>query len=169
MPRATASIPLQILKLRLLVGFLGEKRQANWWDCAFLSPTGHRFLQTTFPRTAVEAALRSTCHAARALHDSRMGRVGLFHLLRLPVEKEDIIESLVPEVRGFDSSKWLASTEAALAELGSLAKTKLTAPAGPVQVGVPKTIFTPTAISEMAVHYHSAFAGGFQCFPYFAP
>ena len=167
MPQATTN-PLQILKLRLLVGFLGEKRQDNWWDCSFLAPTGQRFLQTTFPRTAVEAAFRSTTQAARSLHDSRIGRVGVFHLFRLPVEKEDILESLVKEIRSFDVPKLIASTETALAELGSLAKTKLAAPTGPVQVGVPKAIFTPTAISEMAAHYHSAFAGGFQCFPYFA-
>ena len=166
--KPTNTQPLQILKLRLLVAFLGEKRQANWWDCGFLAPTGQRFLQETFPRTALEAALRSTSQAARSLHDTRIGRVGVFHLFRLPLDKEDILESLVTEVRHFDVPKLTASKETALAELASLAKTKLAAPTGPVQVGVPKAAFTPTAISEMAAHYHSAFAGGFQCFPYFA-
>lgn len=168
MPRATVTIPLQILRLRLLVGFLGEKRQGNWWDCGFLSPTGLRFLQTTFPRTAVEAALRSTAQAARSLHDSRIGRVEVFHLFRLPPEKEDILESLVKQVTEFEVPKLLVSTETALGALASLGKTRLTAPPGPVQVGLAKTIFTPTAVSEMAAHYYSAFAGGFQCFPYFA-
>ena len=28
---------------------------------------------------------------------------------------------------------------------------------------------TPTAIHEMAGHYHSAFQDGIRCFPYFAP
>lgn len=167
MPRTTVTTPLQVLRLRLLVGFLGEKRQANWWDCGFLAPTGLRFLQTTFPRTAIEAALRSTSQAARSLHDSRIGRVGVFHLFRLPPEKEDILESLVKQITEFEVPKLLVSTETALGALGSLAKTRLTAPAGPVQVGIPKSIFTPTAISEMAAHYHSALAGGFQCFPYF--
>jgi hypothetical protein len=94
--------PLQIIKLRLLVGFLGEKRQFNWWDSGFLAPTGLRFLQTIFPRTAVEAALRSTSQAARALHDSRIGRVGVFHLFRLPVEKELMVEPLVKELANLD-------------------------------------------------------------------
>ena len=158
--------PLQILKLRLLVGFLGEKY--HWWDSAFLGTTGLNFLQRTFPRTALEAALRSTCAVARVLHDKHMGRVGVFHLFRLPVEKEDIIESLVPSVRQLDAPKLISSQETALAELGSLAQTKLTAPQGPVQLGVQKSILTPSAVSEMAAHYHSAFTGGFQCFPYFA-
>jgi hypothetical protein len=84
------------------------------------------------------------------------------------VEKEDIIESVMREVRQFDVAKIAASKEAALANLASMAETKLKAPPGPVQVGTQKSIFTPTAISEMAAHYYSAFAGGFQCFPYFA-
>jgi hypothetical protein len=168
MPQTAISNPLQILKLRLLVGFLGEQRQANWWGCGFLSPTGIRFLQTTFPRTAAEAALRSTTEAARLLHDSRIGRTRVFHLFRLPLAKEDILESLVREVGQFDVSKLTAAREAAMAELGSLSKTRLAAPPGPVQVGVAKDIFTPAAISGMAAHYHSALAGDIQCFPYFA-
>jgi hypothetical protein len=55
-----------------------------------------------------------------------------------------------------------------LAELGSLANKKPTAPPGPVRVGDHKDIFTPAAISAVAAHYHSAFAAGFQSFPYFA-
>jgi len=159
---------LQILKLRLLVGFLGEKRQAGWWDCGFLAPTGLRFLETVFPRTSIEAALRSTSQAARSLHDSRIGRVGVFHLFRLPVEKEDIVESLMKEVHQFGVPGLTVSKEAALANLGAMAETKLTAPVGPVQVGIEKGVVTPTAISVMAAHYYSAFVGGFQCFPYFA-
>jgi hypothetical protein len=77
----SSSAPIvKLIKLRLLVGFLGERRQANWWDCSFLDPTGRRFLETTFPRTAFCAAVRSTTEAARLLHDSRIGRVGVFYL-----------------------------------------------------------------------------------------
>lgn len=43
-----------VLKLRLLVGFLGEKKQCNWWDTTFLEATGQRFLETVFPRTATD-------------------------------------------------------------------------------------------------------------------
>jgi hypothetical protein len=159
---------LPLLKLRLLVAFLGEKRQANWWDCGFLAPTGQRFLQETFPRTALEAGLRSTSQAARSLHDSRIGRVGVFHLFRLPVDKEDILEAAVPQLRTLDPQKLITSKEAALAELGTMAKAKSTPATGPVRVAAPAAVFTPTAVSEMAAHYHAAFAGGSQCFPYFS-
>lgn len=161
--------PLQhVLKLRLLVAFLGEKGQANWWDCGFLAPTGQRFLQETFPRTALEAGLRSTSQAARSLHDSRIGRVGVFHLFRLPVDREDILEAAIPQLRTIDPTKLLASKEAALAELAAMAKATSTPATGPVRVGAASAVFTPKAFADMATHYHAAFAGGSQCFPYFS-
>lgn len=159
---------LQIIKLRLLVGYLGENRQANWWDCGFLDATGRRFLEITFPRTAVQAALRSTSQAARLVHDARIGRVGMFHLFRLPVEKEDRVEAAIAEAGNLDVQVLTASREAALDELASMSDRRVSAPTGPVQVGVERNILTPAAISEMAAHYYSGFSDGFQCFPYFS-
>jgi hypothetical protein len=49
----------KLIRLRLLVGYLGQGKQAGWWDCNFLDATGIRFLETTFPRTARAAGLRS--------------------------------------------------------------------------------------------------------------
>jgi hypothetical protein len=165
----TATNPvLLIIKLRVLVGYLGEDRQANWWDCAFLDATGRHFLEITFPHTAIHAALRSTTQAARLVHDSRIGRVGMFHLFRLPVEKEDRLEALMAEVSALDVPAITASRESALNELAGMSDKRISAPTGPVQVGVEKNITTSTAISEMAAHYYSGFSSGFQCFPYFA-
>jgi hypothetical protein len=158
---------LKLVKLRLLVGFLGEKRQANWWDCGFLDATGRRFLETTFPRTAFFAALHSTVEAARLLHDSRIGRVGVFHLFRLPVDNEDALEAQNSDVRSEDALSWISSRETAIEELGRMDEAHVSAPEGPVQVGFADKIFAPGLISELAAHYHSAFRGNFQCFPYF--
>jgi len=159
----------QIIRLRLLVGFLGEKRQANWWDCGFLDPTGRRFLETTFPRTFALACIRSTSEAARFVHDSRIGRVGVFHLFRLPVDVEDQVEAHISELPYEYVGKVTSSQDAALDELIALLESEISAPEGPVQIGIPKRILTRTAISELAAHYHSAFKQGLQCFPYFAP
>src|SRR5438309_500108 len=87
-----------IIRLRLLVGFLGEKRHAGWWDSGFLDPTGGRFLSATFPRTFLVAGIRSATEAARLVHDSQIGRVGVFHLFRLPVDIEDRLEVHLTEV-----------------------------------------------------------------------
>lgn len=157
----------QFVRLRLLVGFLGEKRQAGWWDCGFLDSTGKRFLETTFPRTFVCAALRSTTEAARLVHDSHIGRVGVFHLFRLPVDIEDQLAAHVSELASCAEYAMTLTWDAALKELAEFAEVSLTAPQGPVQVGVEKRILTAPSISELAAHYLSAFNGHFLCYPYF--
>lgn len=161
------SIVEKMITLRLLVGFLGERRQANWWDCSFLDPTGRRFLETTFPRTALRAALRSTSEAARIVHDARIGRIGVFHLFRFPIDQEDTVEAHTAELTSSGAAGYLDSHGAALAELARLAESRITAPQGPVQVGVEKKILTPASVSGLAAHYLSAFSAGIHCFPYF--
>src|SRR5438067_5252934 len=91
----------QLISLRLAIGFLGEKKQRAWWDCSFLNSVGIRFLSETFPRTARVAALRSTTEAARLSHDAAIGKLGTFHLFRLPTELEDRLEA---ELDKFDLS-----------------------------------------------------------------
>ena len=159
----------QIIRLRLLVGFLGEKQVSNWWDCGFLDSTGLRFLKTTFPRSFLLAGIRSTTEAARLVHDSQIGRVGIFHLFRLPVDMEDRVEVHMSEAAGSWTKPAPSNRDDAFVELGEFAESRITAPSGPVQVGVPRKILTAAAASELAAHYHSAISGGFQCFPYFAP
>jgi hypothetical protein len=163
----TPSLLEEIARLRLLVGYLGQRKQFGWWDCTFLDPTGLQFLATTFPRTARLAGLRSVTEAACRVHDQALGR-GAFHLFRLPLAIEERVEEAVPEFgESFDFSI-VASKEASLTLLGEMADARITAPAGPVQVGVAKKILTRTSVGELAAHYGSAFAHGIQCFPYFA-
>jgi hypothetical protein len=158
----------QLLEIRFLVGFLGENRQSAWWDTSFLDATGTRFLQTTFPRTYLSAGLRSTSEAARIVHDSRIGRVGVFHLFRLPVDIEDQLESEINADGQFVSEATELTKEGTLRMMRDLFQTPLAAPKGPVQIGVPSRILTIDSVSELAAHYHSAFSQGIQCFPYFA-
>lgn len=88
----TSLVLQQLILLRLTVGYLGQGKQAGWWDCNFLDATGIRFLETTFPRTARAAALRSTTEAACSVHDKALGRIGSYHLFRLPPALEDLLE-----------------------------------------------------------------------------
>ena len=150
------------------MGFLGEKKQRAWWDCSFLNSVGVRFLSETFPRTARAAALRSTTEAARLSHDAAIGKLGTFHLFRLPTELEDRIEAELDSIDLSDQQFSLSSMEEALDRLKSFVKSPLSAPQGPVQVGVEKKILTANSIAELAAHYHSAFLNRFSCFPYFA-
>jgi hypothetical protein len=157
------------VQLRLIVGFLGSRKQSGWWDCDLLDSTGLRFLENVFPRTARAAALRSTAEAACIVHDKALGRVGSYHLFRLPPALEDRLESCIGEIDWAERGKEIESRDTAMAVLKKLADAVVKAPSGPVQIGVERKILAPTAIQELAAHYHSAFQDGIQCFPYFAP
>ncbi|MGC9976519.1 MAG: BrxE family protein, partial [Syntrophales bacterium] len=88
----------QFALLRLVVGYLGQRKQSGWWDCDFMDATGIRFLEATFPRTACVAALRSTTEAACIVHDQALGRVGNFHLFLLPPTLEDQFEHALDRI-----------------------------------------------------------------------
>jgi hypothetical protein len=167
MKRSQTDIIRQFAELRCLVGFLGEKKQNGWWDCSFLDSIGVRFLETTFPRTACSAAVRSTCEAAGGTHDAAIGRLKTFHLFRFPTAVEDRIES---EWEGLCPKGWtgLTSMDEALRKLVGYVETPLQAPQGPVQIGTENKLVSTDAIAELAAHYYSAFTSGLRCFPYFA-
>lgn len=165
----SAQIIKQFAMLRLVVGYLGQRKQSGWWDCDFLDATGLRFLETTFPRTARAAALRSTTEAACIVHDQALGRIGNYHLFRLPPVLEDHLEHDIQEMDWIESRRLSESRGSAMDELRRIADALIKAPAGPVQVGMAHRILTPTAVRELAAHYHSAFQDGIRCFPYFAP
>ena len=165
----SAPIINQILTLRLAVGYLGQRKQSGWWDCDFLDATGIRFLETTFPRTAWAAALRSTTEAACTVHDQALGRVGNSHLFRLPPALEDQLEHALEGMNWTEACKQIESRDVAMDVLKQMADAVIKAPTGPVQVGVVHRIQTSTAVHELAAHYHSAFQDGIRCFPYFAP
>lgn len=158
----------EITRLRFLVGYLGEKRFNKWWDCAFLDTVGVRFLSDVFPRTFLVAGLRSTTEAARLVHDSQIGRVGIFHLFRLPADIEDQLDVRLNLVVNSWENRSTYETVNLLSELCQLSGSRISAPPGPVQIGVPGKILTLTAVSELAAHYESAFSSGTRCFPYFA-
>lgn len=158
-----------LTQLRAVVGYLGQRKQCGWWDCDFLDTAGLHFLETTFPRTAHKAALRSTVEAAGRVHDQALGKIGSYHLFRFPAELEDGLETAIDKIDWAATKFILQSRESALAELMHLANSSIKAPEGPVQVGVVKRILTTTSIKELAAHYHSAFQSGVRCFPYFSP
>lgn len=159
----------QFALLRLVVGYLGQRKLSGWWDCDFLDTTGIRFLEATFPRTAWTAALRSTTEAACIVHDQALGRIGNSHLFRLPPALEDRLEHALETMNWSEACKQMQSRDVAMDVLKRIADAVIKAPTGPVQVGVVHRILTITAVHELAAHYHSAFQDGIRCFPYFAP
>ena len=158
----TSPIVLKLSRIRWLVALLGSKKNFNWWDCSFLDETGLKFLAMTFPRSADSAALEATLQAGQRVHDAAIGRIGSYHLFRLPTSiQQRLADASIQHVG-------LLSKEKALEELAKLGDLSIRAPEGPVQVGVEKKIVTNDSLKELAAHYHSAFHQGIRCYPYFA-
>lgn len=171
MPKAktpSQRVTNDLVVLRLLVGFLGQKRHGRWWDCDFLDPVGIRFLEATFPRTARKAALRSTNEAAARVHDQALGRIGTYHLFRLPPQSDVLLEGVIESFDWEQAAPAIGNRDAAMAALQRMAGNLIKAPQGPVQIGMEDRILTPSSVAELAAHYHSAFEQGIQSFPYFA-
>ena len=154
-------------RLRVLVGFLGEKGQAAWWDTSFLNKTGLQFLEINFPRTALSAGCNSVIEAAKRLHDDRIGKGGVYHLFRFPtVLEEDLHRNLLLA----DSNAYLPlleSKESAMEALAEMLKDTVGSPEGPVQIGIFKGMVKDSDILELAIHYYDAFRTEKMCFPYF--
>lgn len=157
----------RVLRLRGIVGFLGEKAQSGWWDTSFLNPTGQQFLTVTFPRTAMVASLTSVTEAARRLHDERIGKGGVYHLFRLPLPAEEQLHQMLLESDWAFLKDEIKDRATAMETLRKQAKDGLRAPEGPVQVGTGKNMLTSFALEELAKHYHDAFSRSIQSFPYF--
>ncbi|MEI6263193.1 MAG: BrxE family protein, partial [Deltaproteobacteria bacterium] len=77
-------ISSDFLFMRLLVGYLGEKDQFNWWPTTFICSFSNLFLSPVFPRTTLLSQYHGILEAARRLHDERIGVGSVFHLFRLP-------------------------------------------------------------------------------------
>lgn len=157
----------QIVELRLLIGFLGEKAQHNWWGSNFMGSTSEAFLAPVFPRTTMLARYHGVSEAAMLMHDEYIG-VGLnFHLYRLPdsVERATAKEVSLIDVKQLMSSV-LTSSDAALERLGQLVSHEIEKTEGPVVVGRYADSGIRGMLQVSASHYHRAFSEGYRCFPY---
>lgn len=155
---------LSILKLRLLVAFLGERAQFSWWPTAFYEPSGRLFLEPIFAKTAHLAQYHGVTEAARHHHDEALS-VSAFHLFHLPEEVEQDLHKLLQEdaVVATEVARY-ESSQAALAALVALSGGNTKEAVGPVVVGQVSDI--AKHLGAMAAVYASAFGSGDQAVPY---
>ncbi|MEX2488273.1 MAG: BrxE family protein [Pseudomonadales bacterium] len=155
------------MELRLLVGFLGEKSQLNWWGSNFIGSTSEAFLAPVFSRTTMLARYHGVCEAAMLVHDERIGVGANFHLYRLP---DSVERAAAKEVASSDSTALmdsvLASREAALTRLRELSQTEAEKAEGPVVVGNYSDLALKDMLHQSARHYLLAATDGYECFPY---
>jgi len=156
------------LHLRLLIGYLGEAAQFNWWPTSFFQPSSKQFLEPVFARTTRLAQYHGVKEAARRLHDEHIGVGSVFHLFRLPEEMEREIHGRFEDQVGIEKLIGeLASKDAALHALSVLADGDRSAGEGPISIGKVSDLRTNKAIKETARCYKAAFNQGAKSYPYF--
>ena len=157
----------ELIRLRLLVGYLGEKAQFSWWPTEFYGATSEAFLSPVFSKTAGLARYNGVLEAARRLHDEHVGVGQAVHLFRFPaVVEQSIHEELVNE--GLDKAflSDMASKDAALAALQELSDSSTTRSEGPIQIGELSDLESKSWIGKTAACYLNAFKNNTKCFPY---
>jgi hypothetical protein len=155
-----------ILKTRLLVGYLGERAQHAWWLTSFYDPSSRLFLDPVFSRTPRLAQYHGVLEAARRLHDEHLS-VGSYHLFRLPEEVEQDLHNLVqrPEAEEF-TAREMSNKGTALGSLKDLAGEVSVKSGGPTAIGNIKDLDSPKTEKAIAAAYLSAFSNDAKAYPY---
>ncbi len=155
-----------IAELRLLIGFLGEKGQFNWWESNFLSSSSTAYLMPTYPRTILLAQYHGVSEAALAVHDRFIGTGINYHLYRLPDSIEREVSAVVQELSSSEPlGIALSSQETALNRLAELANQEQ-AKDGPVDIGSFSDAHLEQLVKSSAGCYATAFIQGIKCYPF---
>ena len=159
-----------LARLRLLVSVLGGASHANWWRTEFLTGAGLRFLDRLYPRTSCAAAVRATGIAATELHDSNIGRGGVYHLFRLPEPFEAQLDALAEngffdQVLG-DLKPFLEARETLLAQFDDFAAELPPTEPGPQRIGSLRDLRRGNLVRRWAGTYLQAFREEYRIFPY---
>jgi hypothetical protein len=155
-----------LLQMRLLIGFLGERAQYDWWPTAFHAASSRLFLEPVFSKTSRLAQYHGVLEAARRLHDEHLS-VGSYHLFRLPEEIEQDLHAAMQNSAGEELiGQMPKSKEAALDGLKRLAATGGISNVGPMAVGSIKDIDSTDTLKVIAAAYLSAFTQNAKTYPY---
>ena len=155
-----------LLRLRLIVGFLGERAQFGWWPTAFFEPASRLFLEPVFSKTTRLAQYHGVVEAARRLHDEHLS-VGTFHLFRLPEEVEQDLHTMLLALGGDGSaSQAPQNRQAGLDSLKDLAGMASRTGIGPMVVGNINQLASVDTLTSIAAIYFSAFSKNAKSYPY---
>jgi hypothetical protein len=155
-----------LLKMRSLVGFLGERSQFAWWTTAFFGDYSLRSLEIVAPKTSLLAQYHGVVEAARKLHDEHLN-VGSYHLFRLPEEVEQDLHVMMQSDVGSELVNQLPhDREAALAALKNLAGAPPSTAVGPTSIGDIDQLSASETLRTMAAAYVSAFSQDAKTYPY---
>jgi len=156
-----------LLRLRLLVAFLGEKGQYAWWTSSFLGPTGAAVLTHMYPRTTHLAQYHGALEAARKVHDDLIGVGQVFHLFRAHEETEQDLHALILACDSASFHSLTSGTDASRTNLHALAGESRESLVGPVLIGEPSALLSHNALRRVAATYIHGFEADQKAFPYF--
>jgi hypothetical protein len=158
------------IEARFLVARLGEIASSPWWRCEATSVVGRRMLERLYPRTFLAASLETASRAACIEHDLRIGKLGAYHLFRLPSAYEATIHDQlqVPTTRNFlQTIAALDGVEQILGALSNLVGNEnLSLSRGPIRCGTTSELRSTRPIQRMCAAYLSAFRGSWTVYPY---
>lgn len=158
----------RLLTARMLVASLGEMAEPSWWRSQATTQVHGRWLERLFPRTALSAALEIASRAAQIEHDTHIGRMGVYHLFRLPGPSEaDLMQTLRSGAVDLQSTAKLKSFEERISALSELAGVEQEpATPGPVSCGDVDTLLRGRALQRVCAAYVSGFKNGTHVYPY---
>ena len=169
--KSVDALPLTVLKLQAVILALGESATPPWWKTEFMNETGLRFLERLYPRTSFRAAVHAAGKAASDVHDRAVGRIGVYHLFRLPESLETEMNRIPPDAdEGFFAALRAAFGQPykLLALLTPLCgSAEADAAPGAKRIGADKDLITAVGFEKTAAVYHHAFTQGKPGFPYF--
>jgi hypothetical protein len=159
-----------VVRARFLVATLGESASPPWWRTDALSPAGQRLLARLFPRTAASAGLETASRAAATEHDNHIGRVGAYHLFRLPIADETIVRDhlRLPDTdRLLQELVTLVDFQTRLDALRTLTRGEISVDAhGPLHCGATNGIRRGKALQRLCAAYADAFGTGRTVYPF---
>lgn len=155
-----------VTELRVLVGCLGEKGQANWWGSEFFSPTAGAFLAPIFTRSIFLAQYNGVTAAAAKVHDEVIGVGRTLHLFRLPIELEQSCQEVANDPAfATRVQPHLENHQKALSRLAEFATAGQEVSPGPVLLGLVGDDISAD-LGRAAAVYGAAFQLRVQSFPY---
>jgi hypothetical protein len=161
---------MDIAKLRLCIGFLGESHQYAWWQSSFLSSNSSQFLAPVFEKTSFYSQYYGVKDAAAKVHDTHIGiGKGVFHLFRLPenVERE-LHEILGKKENVIVFQNFVQDKNQSEQFLKDYSKNNVPDAIGPVRLGDITDIDKKIVWQTVAHYYLNSFNQRAKVFPYFS-
>lgn len=156
-----------ICESRLIIGYLGEKHQAAWWDSSFLSSSASAFLMPIYPNSILLAQYCGVCQAASIVHDDLIGIGRHYHLFRLPNTIERTLSNYIQDNNNsIDFKKNITDKECAISRIKKMVTSTTERIDGPVIVGDYSDEKLEELLGKMLSHYVSALEHHYKAFPY---